>query len=185
MEYYHHVGLHKHTVGGQMPAKLTYVPPPPSDLSFTHERCGMDRSYEKQGHAFNPQGRLDLFTEEELYTGYMVYIFPAFTMAMRPNANNWLSFRPVGIEETDVLGGYLVSREVAEEFPNLAEERRELILKVNEEDSLATTELAKVMRATKAERGPLSPFEATVAQFYRYLARTLVPQHRSRRLHSV
>ena len=181
MEYYHHVGLHRHTVGGQMPAKLTYVPQPPSDLSFTHERCGMDRSYEQRGHAFNPTGRLDLFTEEELYTGYMVYIFPAFTMAMRPNTNNWLSFRPVGTQSTDVLGGYLVSREVAEQFPGLAEERRELILKVNEEDSLATTELAKVIRSSKAQRGALSPFEATLAQFYRYLARALVTQESSRR----
>ena len=103
----------------------------------------------------------------------MVYVFPAFTMAMRPNANNWLSFRPNGLEGTKVLGGYLVSPEVKKEFPDIAEQRRELILRVNEEDSLATTELAKAMRSSKAERGPLSPFEGTVAQFYRYLARTL------------
>ena len=72
-----------------------------------------------------------------------------------------------------MLGGYLVSPEVRAEFPGLAEERRDLILRVNEEDSRATTELAKVMRSSKAARGPLSPFEATIAQFYRYLARTL------------
>jgi len=29
------------------------------------------------------------------------------------------------------------------------------------------------MRSRKAARGPLSPFEATIAQFYKYLARTL------------
>jgi phenylpropionate dioxygenase-like ring-hydroxylating dioxygenase large terminal subunit len=173
MEYYHHVGLHKNTVGVQMPASKAYLPPPPADLSFTHERCGMDEKYKTTDHPMNPKGRLQTFTEEELTTGYMVYVFPAFTMAMRPNANNWLSFRPNGLEGTKVLGGYLVSPEVKKEFPDIAEQRRELILRVNEEDSRATTELAKAMRSSKAERGPLSPFEGTVAQFYRYLARTL------------
>ncbi len=180
MEYYHHVGLHKTTVGKQLPARNTYLPPAPADLSFAHERCAIDEAFKTTGHPFNPRGRLDSFTEEELETGYMVYVFPAFTMAMRPNANNWLSFRPDGPENTKVLGGYLVSPEVRAEFPDLAEERRELILRVNEEDSRATTELAKVMRSSKAARGPLSPFEATIAQFYRYLARTLAGASRRR-----
>ncbi|MDH3689893.1 MAG: aromatic ring-hydroxylating dioxygenase subunit alpha [Gammaproteobacteria bacterium] len=174
MEYYHHVGLHKATVGEQMPARNAYLPPPPTDLSFTHERCGINEAFKTANHPFNPKGRLDSFTEEELNTGYLVYVFPAFTMAMRPNANNWLSFRPNGIESTKILGGYLVSPEVREEFPDLAEQRRELILRVNEEDSHATTELAKAMRSSKAARGPLSPFEGTIAQFYRYLARNIV-----------
>jgi hypothetical protein len=52
---------------------------------------------------------------------------------------------------------------------------RGLIAKVNEEDSLAMTELAKVMRSAKVKRGSLSPFEGTIAQFYRYLSRALDP----------
>ena len=55
----------------------------------------------------------------------------------------------------------------------LGRERRAIIEKVNQEDSLATTELAKAMRSRKAARGPLSHFEGTIAQFYKYLARTL------------
>ncbi len=173
MEYYHHVGLHKDTVQAQMPASKTCPLAPPADLSFTHQRCGMDDKYKTEDHPMNPKGDLASFSEVELTTGYMVYVFPAFTMAMRPNANNWLSFRPDGIESTEVLGGYLVSPEVIAGYPDIAEARRELILKVNAEDARATTELAKVMRSTRAARGPLSPFENTLAQFYRYLARTL------------
>ena len=174
MEYYHHVGLHEGTVGVQMPAREAYVPPAPEDLSFAHARCGMGAEFKAGSeHPMNPRGRLDLFNDEELTTGYMVYVFPAFTMAMRPNANNWLSFRPAGVERTQVLGGYLVSREVLEEYPDIAAERRELILAVNEEDSRATIELARVLRSRHAARGPLSPLEATLAQFYRYLARQL------------
>jgi len=173
MEYYHHVGLHKDTVQEQLPAKNSYVPPPPQDLSFTHMRCGMNESFKIKGHPMNPSGDIEHFTEEELTTGYMVYIFPAFTMAMRPNGNNWLSFRPSSVENTKILGGYLVSPDLLEQTPDIGAQRRELILKVNAEDALATTELAKAMHSSKAARGPLGPFEGTVAQFYRYLARTL------------
>jgi len=175
MEYYHHVGLHIDTVGVQTPAKGTYMPDAPAtDTTFTHERCRIGEEFlgGKQ-HAMNPLGDLSGMTKEELETAYLVYIFPAFTMAMRPGTNNWLSFRPDGPERTKVLGGYLVWREIVEEVPDIADQRRNLIEKVNEEDALATTELAKVMRSRKAARGPLSPFEATIAQFYKYLARTL------------
>jgi phenylpropionate dioxygenase-like ring-hydroxylating dioxygenase large terminal subunit len=174
MEYYHHIGLHKDTVGVQVPGSGTYVLPPPDDLSFCHERSRMADSFRRgRSHAMNPAGRLDLFTEEELTTGYLVYLFPAFTMAMRPNGNNWLSFRPMGPERTKILGGYLATPELIDETPAIVEQRRALIVRVNEEDSLATTQLAKVMRSAKAARGPLSPFEGTIAQFYRYLARAL------------
>jgi len=57
--------------------------------------------------------------------------------------------------------------------PDIVEQRRELIARVNAEDSLATSELAKVIKSKKAARGSLSPFEGTIAQFYRYLARAL------------
>jgi phenylpropionate dioxygenase-like ring-hydroxylating dioxygenase large terminal subunit len=174
MEYYHHVGLHKDTVGVQLPAAGTYVLPPPRDRSFAHERCTMGRAFKAgQSHSMNPAGRLDLFTEEELGTAYLVYVFPAFTMAMRPNGNNWLSFRPSGPERTHVLGGYLVTPELLDTTPEIVEQRRELIARVNEEDSLATTELARVIKSMKAQRGPLGPFEGTIAQFYRYVARSL------------
>lgn len=175
MEYYHHIGLHAGTVGVQMPAKGTYMPAfPATDETFTHERCRMGEKFlAGADHPMNPRGDLSGLTEEELTTGYLVYVFPAFTMAMRAGTNNWLSFRPAGPERTQVLGGYLMWKDVAAQDPAIGRARRDLIEKVNHEDSLATTELAKAMRSRKAARGPLSHFEATIAQFYRYLARTL------------
>ena len=175
MEYYHHVGLHRETVQAQTPARKTYLPPPPQDHSFCHQRCGMNfDTQETTGHPMQTLGKVDWFTEEELNTAYMVYVFPAFTMAMRPNTNNWLSFRPRDTRCTGVLGGYLVSRDVRDEHPDITEQKRELILRVNEEDSLATTELARAVTSTRAARGPLSPFEGTLVQFYRYLAHRLL-----------
>lgn len=175
MEYYHHIALHITNVGIQCPARGTYIPPlPASEQTFTHERCKIDERFlTGDDHALNPKGDLTGLTDEELKTGYMVYVFPAFTMAMRAGTNNWLSFRPDGPEKTKVLGGYLMWKDVVAGEPDLGEERRELIEQVNREDALATTELAKVMRSRKAARGPLSHFEGTILQFYRYLARTL------------
>jgi len=175
MEYYHHIALHADTVGVQLPATGTYIPTiPASDETFTHERCRMgERFIGGEEHPMNPKGDLSGLTEEELTTGYMVYVFPAFTMAMRPGTNNWLSFSPRGPEKTKVLGGYLMWRDVVRGEPEIGRARREMIEKVNQQDSLATSELAKAMRSRKAGRGPLSHFEGTVAQFYKYLARTL------------
>jgi phenylpropionate dioxygenase-like ring-hydroxylating dioxygenase large terminal subunit len=183
MEYYHHIALHADTVGVQMPAKGTYIPTTPAtDETFTHERCRMGEQFlQGAAHPMNPRGNLSGLSEEELTTGYMVYVFPAFTMAMRPGTNNWLSFRPDGPERTKVLGGYLMWRDIAMEDPELGRQRRELIAKVNQEDSLATTELAKAMRSRKAARGPLSHFEGTVAQFYKYLARSLASDRPAKR----
>lgn len=175
MEYYHHIALHITNVGVQCPARGTYIPPlPASEETFTHERCKIDdRFLAGADHALNPKGDLSGLTDEELKTAYMVYVFPAFTMAMRVGTNNWLSFRPDGPEKTRVLGGYLMWKDVVAAEPGLGEQRRALIEQVNREDALATTELAKVMRSRKAARGPLSHFEGTILQFYRYLARTL------------
>ena len=175
MEYYHHIGLHAGTVGVQMPAGGTYFPEAPAtDETFTHERCRMGEAYlAGSDHPFNPRGDLESLTEEEIATGYMVYVFPAFTMAMRPGTNNWLSFRPDGPGSTRVLGGYLVWGELAGGDPQTTKARARLIEEVNAEDSRATTELARAMRSRKAPRGPLSHFERTLAEFYRYLARSL------------
>jgi phenylpropionate dioxygenase-like ring-hydroxylating dioxygenase large terminal subunit len=183
MEYYHHIALHADTVGVQLPARNTYIPASPkADDSFTHERCRMGEQFlGGASHPMNPRGDLRGLTEEELTTGYMVYVFPAFTMAMRPGTNNWLSFRPDGPEKTKILGGYLMWRDLVQEDPELSRARREMIEKVNQEDSLATTELAKAMRSRKTERGPLSHLEGTVAQFYKYLARTLARDGRGER----
>ncbi len=175
MEYYHHIGLHAGTVGVQMPADGTYFPEqPPVDGTFTHERCRIGPDYlVGADHPLNPRGDVSGLTPEERDTGYLVYVFPAFTMAMRAGSNNWLSFRPDGPDRTRVLGGYLVWRELVSDDPEVTRARAGLIEKVNAEDALATTELARAMRSRKAPRGPLSPFEKTLVHFYRYLGRTL------------
>ena len=67
--------------------------------------------------------------------------------------------------------------------PETTSARAALIEGVNEEDALATAEFARTMRSRKAPRGPLSPFEKTLAQFYEYLGRTLARHCASSREH--
>ena len=57
-----------------MPAKNSYTPAPPDDLPSTHMRCGMNEAFKSGGHIMQPQGRLNTFTEEDLTSGYLVYI---------------------------------------------------------------------------------------------------------------
>ena len=155
MEYYLHIGLHAGTVGIKMPAKGTYFPEHPEvDDTFTHQRCMIGENYlGGADHPLNPCGDVSDPTREERDTGYLVYVFPAFTMAMCAESNNWLSFRPDGPESTRVLGGYLVWRELVSSDPNVTRARAELIEKANAEDALATTELARTMRSRKAPPG--------------------------------
>ena len=70
-------------------------------------------------------------------------------------------------------------KDLVSDDPEVASARAGLIEQVNAEDALATTELARTMRSRKAPRGPLSAFEKTLAQFYKYLGRTLARDHAS------
>jgi phenylpropionate dioxygenase-like ring-hydroxylating dioxygenase large terminal subunit len=96
MEYYHHIGLHAGTAGIQMPAKGAYFPDSTqADDTFTYSHCRISDEYlSGTDHPLNPRGDLAGLTQKELETGYLVYVFPGFTMAMRAGTNNWLSFRP-------------------------------------------------------------------------------------------
>ena len=78
-----------------------------------------------------------------------------------------LSFRPGGRERARVLGGYLLWKELVSSDPEVSSARTALIERVDEEDALATTEVARTMRSRKAPRGPLSPFEKTLTQALR------------------
>ena len=94
-----------------------------------------------------------------------------------------LSFRPDGPDRTRVLGGYLLWKDLVTSDPEVSSARAALIERVDEEDALATTEVARTTRSRKAPRGPLSPFEKTLAQLYGYLGRTLARHRASTREH--
>ena len=85
------------------------------------------------------------------------------------------AFRDDGFKKS----GYLLWKDLVSDDPEVAAARAALIERVNAEDALATTELARTMRSRKAPRGPLSPFEKTIAQFYKYLGRTLARDYAS------
>jgi len=174
MEFYHHQGLHRTTLEDAIPAAGTYMQPAPARGTFTHSRCPFAPDGLKNRATLGVIDTAGLtLTEEQATTVYALTVFPNLSLAMTPDSNNWLSFLPTGIESTHVIGGYLVLPEAAEIDPGAAKARNELIFRVNQEDSLATIELAKAVKSAKAVRGPLSPLEGPCAQLYKYLARTL------------
>lgn len=176
MEFYHHMGLHAATVEDALPAKGATVDPAPASGRFAHSRCPFSKnSAYKEGELARFVPDDNEFTELELNTAYAIGLFPNVSLAMTADSNNWLSFIPVGPERTRVVGGYIVQPGYDTAHPEAAEKRNELLYAVNEEDAQATWRLQNVMRSTKAAPGPLNVREGTVAQFYKYLARTLAP----------
>ena len=176
MEFYHHMGLHAATVEDALPAKGATVDPAPASGRFAHSRCpfSKDSAY-KEGELARFVPDDNQFTDLELNTAYAIGLFPNVSLAMTADSNNWLSFIPVGPERTRVVGGYIVQPGYDATHPEAAAKRNALLYEVNEEDAQATWRLQNVMRSTKAAPGPLNVREGTVAQFYKYLARTLAP----------
>jgi phenylpropionate dioxygenase-like ring-hydroxylating dioxygenase large terminal subunit len=173
MEYYHHMGLHGRTLEAMLPAAGAHMEPAPASGRFTHTRCPYaDRAAAAERVARRHDSR---FSEADATSSYAMGLFPNISLALTPDSNNWLSFLPMGPERTRVIGGYLLPDNLQYGDPETAARRNALIHAVNEEDAQATWRLQQVMRSTKAAPGPLNLREGTVAQFYKYLARTLVP----------
>jgi len=181
MEYYHHMALHGTTLEEAIPAKGAYMEPAPASGRFAHTRC----PFSSDGQ--DADGQLGIFrlpgwnfTPAESMTSYAIALFPNISLAMSPDTNNWLSFIPMGPERTRVIGGLVMPRELADASPEVTAARNDLFFRVNEEDAQATWRLQKVLRSTRAAPGPLNVREGTVAQFYKYLGRTLAPERVAR-----
>jgi len=174
MEYYHHLGLHGRTLEAMLPARGAHMEPAPASGRFAHSRCPYaDRAAAAERVARRHASR---FSEAAATSSYAMGVFPNISLALTPDSNNWLSFLPMGPERTRVIGGYLLPDNLQYGDPEAARKRNDLIHEVNEEDAQATWRLQRVMRSGKARPGPLNLREGSVAQFYKYLGRTLAPE---------
>ena len=175
MEFYHHMGLHGTTLEDDIPARMARMDPAPPSGRFTHTRCGYAPASLDRAEGFGNWPRPHCsFSEPERTTAYAIGLFPNISLAMSTATLNWLSFIPLTPERTRVVGGFIVAPEMAGDTDVMAASN-DLVYRVNEEDAQATWRLQQVMRSTKAAAGPLNVREGTVAQFYKYLARTLAP----------
>lgn len=180
MEFYHHMGLHGTTLEADIPAKLASMVPAPASGRFTHTRCGYAEASLDQAEGFGNWPRPHCsFTELERRAAYAIGLFPNISLAMSTATLNWLSFIPLGPERTRVVGGFIVAPEMVADAEVMAVSN-DLVYRVNEEDAQATWRLQQVMGSTRAAPGPLNVREGTVAQFYKYLARTLTPDRVAR-----
>ena len=176
MEFYHHMGLHRDTLEAAIPAKGATVEPAPASGRFTHTRCRFSAGgkYE-EGEMAPVVPDSHQLTSVELGSMYAIGLFPNISLAMTADSNNWLSFIPLGPERTRVIGGFTVGAGYDEAHPEDAQQRNRLFQEVNEQDAQAMRRLQSTLRSSRARPGPLNVREATCAQFYKYLARTLVP----------
>jgi hypothetical protein len=174
------MGLHGTTLEADIPAKLATMDPAPASGRFTHTRCGYAEASLDQTEGFGNWPRPHCsFSERERRSAYAIGLFPNISLAMSTATLNWLSFIPLTPERTRVVGGFIVAPDMAADAEVMAVSN-DLVYRVNEEDAQATWRLQQVMGATRAAPGPLNVREGTVAQFYKYLARTLAPERVAR-----
>ncbi|MGH3563851.1 MAG: SRPBCC family protein, partial [Mycobacterium sp.] len=87
----------------------------------------------------------------------------------------WISFIPLSIDRTQVLGGLLTTPELATGAAAARTQLGEQVMVVNEEDRIGLEAVQRSVGSRFAERGHLSPKEQPgMLAFYRNLADALL-----------
>ena len=96
---------------------------------------------------------------------------------MTPGFGYWLSFLPIDVEHTHVIGGSLIYRhELEADGDGVRQELAAWMDVINAEDAKGTYKLQRSFGSRHAEPGPLSIKEGSLLDFHRYLARRLISE---------
>ena len=98
-----------------------------------------------------------------------------------PASSTWLTFLPISVDRTRVVGAYLVPPSEYERIHADPEEiafTDEAIAELNRQDASATITAQRNLDSRTAAPGPLNEREEALVHFYRYLADRL-PDHTS------
>lgn len=180
MEGYHLPVAHKATVGAWFAVKKTVFPKESHD-SFTYQ------TFAKSGTATYGQAHPDnrTLTGEWRNTSVLPTVFPTHMYVLAPDHLWYLSLRPRGVGEVDIRFGVAIAPEV-DAMLSYADERDAWITDlvsffehVNTEDRQVVEGIYAGSKSSFAVPGPLSWLEREIHDFQRYLARRLVPNHRS------
>ncbi|WP_223167648.1 aromatic ring-hydroxylating oxygenase subunit alpha [Nonomuraea sp. SYSU D8015] len=166
-ENYHVIGLHRSTLDPIMPGRNdVYIRPYSPWVTFGRFPFAQPIDAEV----------LPL-TEEQQANATVVLNFPSGGLITFGDQLAWLSFIPQSIDRTEVRGGVLLPRALAEQSDpeQLRKDQIEGAASINEEDRIGLEAVQRGVGSRFAERGHLSPKEQPgVLTFYRNLARALV-----------
>jgi len=171
LEGYHLDGLHPGTIASMLPSKGSFFVEGHSRWSCFRLTVDFDSELGAPTRASAvAMGGADAVASPT------VSMHPHVNISCTPTSAVWLSFLPVGVDRTHVIGGYLVP---PDEYERIMAAPDELaftvgaIEQLNREDASATIALQQVTGSRLATRGPLDQREAGLLHFYRYLATQL------------
>lgn len=174
LEGYHVSGLHPETFAGFMPTRG-------AKFAATSEQWTMFRL---DTHYTDPEYEpyrdfSDRLTGIDRTSAPQFGFFPNTAVSCSQFTAIWLTFLPVGIDRTRIIGGNLVHPELYEILASdddLLQYNADLINRINGEDASAMVGLQRNAHSNHAEPGLLAEMERCLLYFYRYLADRLDPR---------
>jgi phenylpropionate dioxygenase-like ring-hydroxylating dioxygenase large terminal subunit len=166
MESYHLPVCHAATVGGY--SKLNEMECPPGLKHFNYHWITKEASLE-MGNAHPNNTRLK---GDERKTTALITIYPSHLITLTPGYFWYLSLRPKGAGQVEIVYGGGLSPEFMEDpkADEYMETLKTLLDDVNVEDRGCTEKVYKGMNADAAKAGHLSYLERPIYDFMQYLA---------------
>jgi phenylpropionate dioxygenase-like ring-hydroxylating dioxygenase large terminal subunit len=170
LEGYHVTGLHPGTIDKFMPSST-------SDFEATSDQWTLFRLgtvYEGEFKAYKEIA--ELFPEADQTSAPQFGFFPNCAVSCGQMSSIWLTFLPIDVGHTRVIGGALTHPVLYEqlqqsEAATLA--NAEAIDAINAQDASAMVDLQRNANSQHAEPGLLSEKERCLVYFYRYLHQRL------------
>lgn len=168
LEGYHIEGLHPTSFAGMMTSRGCKFQAAGDlwniyriDINFDHPLGAPVKPY------------ADRMGGDELTSAPTLSIYPNANISCSQGNANWLTFLPVSLNETRVIGGFLVPPDEYERLQTVPEElsaTKDMIELINHEDASAMVDLQRNAGSRFAEPGQLNIREKPLLLFYRYLA---------------
>ncbi len=166
LEGYHVTGLHPGTIAEFMPSRT-------SEFESTSSQWTLFRLgtvYEGEFERYKPYA--DRMEGEDRTSAPQFGFFPNCAVSCAPFASIWLTFLPIDVGHTRVIGGNLMPTDLFEEVGQSEALQAALstgINAINAQDASAMVNLQRNASSRHAEPGLLSQKEKCLLYFYRYL----------------
>lgn len=171
-ETYHHMGVHRETLEPAFPT-----------LGVICERGGeafnLHSAPAAAGFSFERPHDGSRLNDDDLQRLTILGIYPNLVLAFSGANVTWFRFTPRGADTTDLRVGWLGPTSI-EPAPNTLARERAVLEAILAEDRASCAGVQIGLRSADAAPGPLSPLEATIGEFARYLAaKVLAADHPS------
>jgi phenylpropionate dioxygenase-like ring-hydroxylating dioxygenase large terminal subunit len=173
MEGYHLSFTHRQTLHPITPTDLCEKFP--GGAAYTGYRSNFDPKFPDRGLFHTDLG------EKERRSALMFWVYPSLVVALAPHLMTYMSVRPLSADSLVTRWGLAAYDGNA--APQQRAEQKTLVMSYNAEDRQRLERVQRGLKSRRAERSPLAPanLAGTIWDFYRYIARVLLPHDRGAR----